>query len=141
MLGTFQEIDTSMLTTSTAQVICGDRKTLVVTADCLVHHSKLMHTATCCGYRRVSMDSSVKLHTCASRYARVGDSIGATREILLAFAMGLHWRLGNLSVIQALDGFKELVLLISQQSCLYIFAECDADNFMGLHALLWASIA
>ena len=52
------------------------------------------------------------LHTCASRYARVGDSKGATREILLVFAMGLHWRLGSLSVIQALYGFKELVLLI-----------------------------
>ena len=141
ILGTFQKIDTSMLTASPAQVICGDRKTLVVTVDRLIHDSKLMHTGACRGCRHDTMDSSVELHPCASMYARVGDCIGATREILLAFAIGLHWRLGNFSAVQALDGFKELVVLISQQSCLYIFAECDAGNFTGLHALLGAPTA
>ena len=122
--GKFHQVDTTRLPVSPSQIICGHDRTVIVDAHGGVFSCVLPVTCPWNGpynYEAVAHPMPMFITTAA----RTGDFIGPSVQMLLAFAMGVHHRLGLDSHVQTLARVNDVLSLILRGSRTDIFAQCS----------------
>jgi alpha-tubulin suppressor-like RCC1 family protein len=137
--GKFNRVDTTRLPGRPAQIICGHSRTIIIDAhggvfSCTLHAPSPWNAHYECGanMQRMSVFSTT--------LARIGDFTGPSSEMLLAFAMGVHPRLGLGSHVQALSRVQDVLSVILRGSRTDIFDQCST-HMHGVSCLFGGSAA